>query len=178
MITLIISHTQTQQTQGETATQLSGAWLAHWPTGSPSREKLASLGILTCCSSSWPFPCRMMLPFSSSSSWVFSNSSFPRRQDTRTGLSHKPPQVWRGTGQGSQPPGGAASQAQAHTAAIRLRVGTVSQEAALAASFTSSSAEKGWVHCVWPGHPPCPRFHTRNHIQTPPLGIRGLFIHP
>lgn len=64
----------------------------------------------------------MMLPFSSSSFWVFSNSSFPWRQDTRTGLSQKPSQVWWGTVQGRQPPGGAASQAQAHTVATRLTV--------------------------------------------------------
>ena len=45
-------------------------------------QEAASPGALTCCSSSWPFPCRMMLPFSSSSFWVFSNSSFPWRGDT------------------------------------------------------------------------------------------------
>jgi hypothetical protein len=44
---------------------------------------LSQAGSLTCCSSSWPFPCRMLLPFSNSSFWVFSNSSFPWRGETR-----------------------------------------------------------------------------------------------
>lgn len=89
-------------------------------------QRAGEPGHLTCCSSSWPFPCRMMLPFSSSSFWVFSNSSFPWRQGTRTGLSQEPPLAWGSSGPHRQPPGGTAGQAQARTAGTRPTAGTAS----------------------------------------------------
>lgn len=42
----------------------STGWLL---TGKKLLLKQRVSHVLTCCSSSWPFPCRMMLPFSSSS---------------------------------------------------------------------------------------------------------------